>query len=341
MMDAYKICSACDRIFPATVEFFGSKRGQCKKCLAIKNRQYKEKNKERIKIKSKQYRYNNRKQLKINKKQYSKKNRERLRVKHKKYNDKNKERIKQYYLNNKKRIAVNGQQYRKDNQNKLKIAKKLSYIKNKKQILLYQAQYNKNNQKKIAARSKQYRKNNQRQLKQYWNNPSRYNSLSFQGLAWLNQTRKAPDGDGEITCAYCGEWMIPTKSQVKAHVAAINNSTNSTMSRIYCSESCKEACPTYRQREYPKGFKKASSREVNPLIRQMCFEYDDYECQKCGATQEDDQLHCHHIKGAVKEPLLANDIDNVITLCKTCHGWVHSQIGCGYADYRRPECVEA
>ncbi|MCP4761750.1 MAG: HNH endonuclease [archaeon] len=49
-------------------------------------------------------------------------------------------------------------------------------------------------------------------------------------------------------------------------------------------------------------------------------------------------LEVHHIKGAAKEPLLANDIDNVITLCSDCHKKVHAEEGCHYSDYKRPKC---
>lgn len=265
------------------------------------------------------------------------------------YRDKNKEQIikkgKAYYKKNKKLIAQKKKVYREENKELIAQKFKIYYKENKKSFSAYSKVYRKKNKKRLAQKTKIYLKENKKLIaqkaKSYRKGKIKYNSPVFKRLSWMNKTHKNKDGYGEIACAYCGKWIIPTMDQVCHHVKAINSKKNNKMNRIYCSESCKQACPTYNQRLWPKGFKKASSREVNPLIRQMCFEYDDYECQKCGATQEDDQLHCHHIKGAVKEPLLANDIDNVVTFCKKCHKWIHSQIDCGYADYKRPQCVEA
>jgi len=57
-------------------------------------------------------------------------------------------------------------------------------------------------------------------------------------------------------------------------------------------------------------------------------------CKKCGATQEDAPLHCHHIEGYAQNPRLGNDVDNTITLCKECHKKVHKLPGCGYYELR-------
>jgi 5-methylcytosine-specific restriction endonuclease McrA len=102
--------------------------------------------------------------------------------------------------------------------------------------------------------------------------------------------------------------------------------------RFYCSENCKISCPIFNQRLWPKGFKKATSREVVPLLRQLVLERDNYTCQKCGATTETAQLHVHHEKSYTLNKIMANDPDNCITLCKECHKKVHSQEGCKYVD---------
>ncbi len=73
------------------------------------------------------------------------------------------------------------------------------------------------------------------------------------------------------------------------------------------------------------------------------------KCIKCGEvkdisgfhkdkdTIDEVQLHCHHIEGYTQNPLLGNDIDNVITLCKACHKEVHKLPGCNYQDLRCKE----
>ena len=136
----------------------------------------------------------------------------------------------------------------------------------------------------------------------------------------------------EVKCAYCGKWFIPSLSSVYERVRALKNIGGE--SRLYCSKKCKKECPSFYKSLYPKGFKPATSREVQPELRQMRFEVDNYTCQRCKKHQ--DQLvvglHCHHIEGIRWEPLESADIDKVITLCKDCHIEVHKQEGCGYND---------
>lgn len=131
----------------------------------------------------------------------------------------------------------------------------------------------------------------------------------------------------EVKCTNCQKWFIPSWASVRNRLAAFNGTIPGEY-RLYCSDDCKESCPIYKQVKYPKGFKPTSSREVNPLVKRMCFERDNYMCQICGTTQEESTLNCHHIEGYTQNPRLGNDIDNVITLCKSCHKEVHRLPGC-------------
>ena len=154
----------------------------------------------------------------------------------------------------------------------------------------------------------------------------------FKQLCDFEEARQSLDNI-EVKCAYCGKWMLPTNLEVKRRIVAINTITNGEQ-RFYCTENCKQSCPTYDQNKYPKGFKKATSREVVPLLRQLILERDNYTCQKCGATTETAQLHVHHEKSYTLNKIMANDPDNCITLCKKCHKEVHSQDGCRYVDLK-------
>jgi uncharacterized OB-fold protein len=92
-------------------------------------------------------------------------------------------------------------------------------------------------------------------------------------LELYEDVRKRKDTEVlEVKCAYCGRWYAPQYSEVKGRLRAINN-LNSGERRLYCSENCKLACPTYGQRKYPKGFKHTTSREVLPALRQMVLEF--------------------------------------------------------------------
>ena len=137
----------------------------------------------------------------------------------------------------------------------------------------------------------------------------------------------------EARCAYCGRWYTPRYLEIRSRLVAIDN-LNQGECRLYCSENCKQACPTYRQQKYPKGFKHLSSREVDPYLRKMVLERDNWTCQICGKTINEAQLHCHHMDPATQNPIFQNDMDSCITLCKGCHKMVHRQHGCRYIDLR-------
>jgi hypothetical protein len=138
----------------------------------------------------------------------------------------------------------------------------------------------------------------------------------------------------EVKCRYCGKWYIPKKSEVVSRITAINKGFGGC--NFYCSEQCKQECPIYHQVKYSKDYKPMMSREVQPELRQMRFEIDNYTCQKCGKHQDelDVGLHCHHKEGIRWEPLESADVDKVITLCKKCHALVHQQKDCGYNDMK-------
>jgi hypothetical protein len=135
----------------------------------------------------------------------------------------------------------------------------------------------------------------------------------------------------EARCVYCGNWYTPTYVEVGGRLAAIND-LNKGECRLYCSENCKQACPTYGQRVYPKGLKHTTSREVSPYLRKMVLERDSWTCQICGKTGAECQLHCHHMDPVAQNPMFQNDMDSCITLCKGCHKMVHSRKGCRYID---------
>ena len=163
-----------------------------------------------------------------------------------------------------------------------------------------------------------------------------FSSPVFKRLSTYEDVRRDPDNlkFGQVKCAYCGKWINTNRRSAGARLEAIDN-INKGEGRIYCpGDQCREACPTYKQQRYPRGFKKNSSREVDPLIRQMCMARDKYTCQRCGLSGDGVVLHAHHIEGYAQNKMLGNDIDNVITYCKECHAAVHKKPGCGYYEMR-------
>jgi len=193
---------------------------------------------------------------------------------------------------------------------------------------------------KIRWESPSYRK---KKSDAYANNPiseyyrkniPRY-EIHADRISYAEKVRRSPEDRNvlEVKCAYCGKWHVPLLLSVYARSQSLNGVVGGE-NRLYCSDECKQECPIYNQKKYPKGFKKATSREVQPELRQMVLERDKWECQKCGSTKS---LHCHHIEGIRWEPLESADIDQCITYCKICHKEVHKKEGCTPHDMKCPE----
>ena len=164
------------------------------------------------------------------------------------------------------------------------------------------------------------------------NNIPTYNTYAPQ-IDWCEKVRRNKEDKNilEVKCAYCGKWYTPTIQNICDRIGALNNSNSMYEGRLYCSDECKQECPIFNQRKYPKGFKQATSREVQPELRQMVLKRDNYTCQKCGSKKF---LHCHHVEGIRWEPLESADIDKCITLCKICHKLAHKKEGCGYHEMK-------
>jgi len=116
----------------------------------------------------------------------------------------------------------------------------------------------------------------------------------------------------EVKCMYCDKWYKPIISSISSKIRSIKG-TIMGENNLYCNDGCKQSCPTYGQKLYPKGFKQNTSREVQPQLRKLVLERDNYECQKCGSIKS---LHCHYITGVEINPIESADIDDCITFCK-------------------------
>ena len=135
----------------------------------------------------------------------------------------------------------------------------------------------------------------------------------------------------ELECSYCGKFFNPTTTAIYLRISVLEGKSSGE-SNFYCSEHCKKACPTYGQKLYPKGFKPATSREVQPQLRKLVLKRDNYKCQVCGTG--DSELHCHHITGVEINPVESADVDNCVTLCKLCHKKAHKFPGCTYNELK-------
>lgn len=253
-------------------------------------------------------------------KEWYENHKEKIREQHKEYYENNKDEMKEYRENNKEKIK----EWRENNKD---------YTKE------YNKEYKKNNKENLKKQVKEYRQNNKDKIKkhnkQYKNLPMLFNSkLKIRKeIELYEEVKESPDGNMMCKCAYCGGWFEPTYTQIQNRVSAANGKTRGEQ-RLYCSNQCKQACPIYGQHLYPKDMKPATAREVQPQLRHMIFERDNYTCQKCSTHNNDleVELHCHHKEGIQHEPLQSADTDMCITFCADCHKEVHKIAGCGYQD---------
>lgn len=196
--------------------------------------------------------------------------------------------------------------------------------------------YPKDHHKKIGIKNKGKLKGDKHHQ---WKGGVSYKNIAyydtyFKRLSYAEKIRKNKyKGIIEVKCTYCGKWYIPSMNSVIKRIQSINGERNGE-GRFYCSEECKKECSIYNTHKYPKGFRQASSREVQPELRRLVFEKDNWTCQKCNSKKS---LHCHHIEGIRWEPLESTDIDKCVTYCKDCHKEVHLIEGCKYYEMKCEE----
>lgn len=73
-----------------------------------------------------------------------------------------------------------------------------------------------------------------------------------------------------------------------------------------------------RQRAYVQAIGRAFLRAV--------YERDGYRCMRCAEPKgEPRSLHAHHIVPWAGNETLRFDLANAVSLCRSCHSWVHSR----------------
>lgn len=263
------------------------------------------------------------------------------------FRDSNKDKYRAYYLLTKekrlKQMKTYGKIYRANNKEKIAEGNKKWRDNNIEAALLTSQKYYLKNKARINSRHKSYNKIESIKAKEYNANYCKSSAKykTFKDKLTIDESSRLSEDNIhlEVKCKYCNKYFVPTIISVKGRIASLND-TQAGSQFLYCSEGCKKACPTYYQKKYSRGFKKRTSREVQPELRKLVLERDDWKCQKCGIGIDKTELHCHHLTGVEINPIESADIDNCVTLCKRCHKEAHLLPGCGYNDYRRKKCKE-
>jgi len=184
-------------------------------------------------------------------------------------------------------------------------------------------EYSKEYSKKYNEKIKEKRKENRQQ-------PALFKTYEHK-LVVDDKPKKAPDGIHLLVdCKTCHNHFQPTNLQANNRVQRLAGK-NLGESNFYCSDACKNSCSIFGKQSHRTGENNNLDREMQPALRKMCLERDNYACQKCHSTEN---LHCHHITGVLQNPIESCDLDNTITLCKDCHLFMHRLPGCSYNDMK-------
>lgn len=124
-------------------------------------------------------------------------------------------------------------------------------------------------------------------------------------------------GRVRLSCQHCGKSFTRIPSQVR------RGSTK------YCSYECFMADRNHQRGEDNPAWRGGHDTYYGPDWRPMqraARQRDGHACVRCGATREDTgrELDVHHLRpvGDFDEPNDANTLDNLVTLCHSCHMYV-------------------
>jgi hypothetical protein len=83
--------------------------------------------------------------------------------------------------------------------------------------------------------------------------------------------------------------------------------------------------PRYIDGSSPERQRLYARSDWKEFVKQV-YERDGYACRRCGAGHTGNRTLCaHHVKPWAGNPGLRYELGNVVTLCNTCHNWVHSR----------------
>lgn len=222
------------------------------------------------------------------------------------------------YRKSKKRMLEVSRNWRNRNIKKVREKARAYYFDNRDERLKYIRQWQVKNADKKAEYSNNWLKS-----------PALFDTFA-ERMLYAEPSIKRAGRFISVECTYCGKRFLPNNQSVSHRISSLENFGFGER-RLYCSDGCKDVCPTYNQVDHYKGDAIGSSREVPADFRRIVFERRGRNCEKCGRCVGG--LHIHHVDGYAEQPMFAADVRNVLVLCKECHLAVHRQPGCSYKEY--------
>ena len=194
--------------------------------------------------------------------------------------------------------------------------------------------------------SRAYYEDNKKRIQENLLKPAKYDQY-FEKLKKYDECQRDPKNPEllQVKCknSKCQKWFNPTNREVRNRIRSLNQSIERTHGEcnFYCSQECKDTCPLYNLKSDPNKTSNKNTRDnLQDQLREIVLELDNYECQMCGATEEDGViLECHHIIAHRLDKMISADVDNCITLCNKCHDEIHRMDGCTSHDIHK-KCLD-
>lgn len=127
-----------------------------------------------------------------------------------------------------------------------------------------------------------------------------------------------------VECSECGKEMYKTLRQLtlSKHPCCSIQCSNKFKSHFYVGEKHPlwNKNLTLQEREIGRKYPEYSN------WRKLVYKRDNFTCQACG-DNAGSNLVAHHILNYSEHKELRTDVDNGITLCKSCHVKFHNQYG--------------
>ena len=139
--------------------------------------------------------------------------------------------------------------------------------------------------------------------------------------------------DGRI-CLGCGTLVVGMTAERCAPCETMERDDRARVRRAYGG---RKAGPTARGKRRRALYDTPQWREVRARVKQR-----DGACRMCGTTAN---LTVHHIRPAADDEAAALDMDNLVTLCRKCHGRIdggksaRARAAGSPAKYRRPRVI--
>jgi hypothetical protein len=146
----------------------------------------------------------------------------------------------------------------------------------------------------------------------------------------VEKPRENFKGDIEIECKLCREWFVPNRTSLFERIRQLEHPLGNGGGYLYCSDECKCNCPLYHLKSDPNkkvGTHRISGEDLK-IWREFIIERDKH-CQYCGNSNIS-ELELHHIIPISKNPYLALDPSNGLTVCgrfsiNKCHNKLHRE----------------